>query len=840
MGIDTLKITNVPPSTAYTGDEVAFIGTVKLGPIGLPFVWVEAIKKGGLLNLVTTTDRIMFTPNILTGEFQAVWAPSADGDWKVTVISTPAPADIPLIHLVPVWNKSSVYAVKVSNPPAETIQVNQPVATPKSANKGDIVTITIPVKSNYRTELTGTCELDIKEGSAAWWSGATVGTVTKEFTLKSLAVTTLTFTFDSTDTGDGRRDVGLKVTMPDGKSYTGEFDDVFTVSKQANPGIVVSVTPQATEILSGGTAAVTLVWLNNSSSSITPTFRLDLRKVTDYLLGVQEANWTNGPAFPGGTVAAGQQISIALSNTLPSDWVDQYIDAKVAMLVDGVEITVPSLPFADCIWGQAKYFHVTAASAFKGQLSSTPALVGGKIQYQPNDLVQYSFSWTNTSSSNVSASFRLVIKPPDGSPVGDESDTTGMTSAVNVPAGQTINVTVSKPIPSNWTPKWVQARIDCRINGKNNVLWTQDNAFQVVAAGVAGGTSPPSAVSVVTPSVTAGSTCQVDVTWVNNGTMAVGSPSYRLDIKRRWVGVLGILEPTSWVNTGSFSAGNALVQPGGSTTFRCTSAVIPSDWAVGDTIDIQLEAGNGTIAWGPYDHLVMIVTKGSIPPPPPTGEYAQFVAWFTANYPTYLLSIAVTESNYKTIVDHNGRNFYNLFLASKGGGGTPSLTLSPTSLAQGATMAITLSSFQANSLVILSVAGGGGFNATTDSSGGGTWSLTIGDAPGVHTWTATDSYGHTATASYTVTGGSPSSGRSVTIANSTITQGGYLSFTLSGFTPGQALIAQVVGGGQLTLQADSSGGGAWAFQDNDPPGTYLLNILDSSGNLLRWAKFTIV
>jgi surface adhesion protein len=173
-------------------------------------------------------------------------------------------------------------------------------------------------------------------------------------------------------------------------------------------------------------------------------------------------------------------------------------------------------------------------------------------------------------------------------------------------------------------------------------------------------------------------------------------------------------------------------------------------------------------------------------------------------------------------------------------GGTPSLTLSPTSLAQGATMTITLSSFQANSAVTLSVAGGGSATVTTDSSGGGNWSLTIGDAPGAHTWTAADSYGHSATASYTVTGGSPSTGRSVTIANSTITQGGVLSFTISGFTPGQTLIAQVVGGGQLTIQADSSGGGAWAFQDNDPPGAYLLNILDSSGNLLRWAKFTIV
>jgi hypothetical protein len=77
------------------------------------------------------------------------------------------------------------------------------------------------------------------------------------------------------------------------------------------------------------------------------------------------------------------------------------------------------------------------------------------------------------------------------------------------------------------------------------------------------------------------------------------------------------------------------------------------------------------------------------------------------------------------------------------------LDVYPTTVIQGNALSFSFSGFQPGASVGVSVVGGGGLNVTADSQGNGQGSL-MPPAPGSYTLQASDSYGHHATAGFTV------------------------------------------------------------------------------------------
>ncbi len=79
------------------------------------------------------------------------------------------------------------------------------------------------------------------------------------------------------------------------------------------------------------------------------------------------------------------------------------------------------------------------------------------------------------------------------------------------------------------------------------------------------------------------------------------------------------------------------------------------------------------------------------------------------------------------------------------------LTIADDTLVTGDTLSFSFTGFQPNASVSVYVVGGGGLNITANSSGAGSGSFTIGEGPGTYTLRAEDSYGHSATDTFTVT-----------------------------------------------------------------------------------------
>jgi len=87
---------------------------------------------------------------------------------------------------------------------------------------------------------------------------------------------------------------------------------------------------------------------------------------------------------------------------------------------------------------------------------------------------------------------------------------------------------------------------------------------------------------------------------------------------------------------------------------------------------------------------------------------------------------------------------------------TPTLTIADDTIETGDTLNFSFTGFQPNASVSVYVVGGGGLNITANSSGAGSGSFQIGEGPGTYTLKAEDSYGHSATDTFTVTaGGTP-------------------------------------------------------------------------------------
>jgi len=167
------------------------------------------------------------------------------------------------------------------------------------------------------------------------------------------------------------------------------------------------------------------------------------------------------------------------------------------------------------------------------------------------------------------------------------------------------------------------------------------------------------------------------------------------------------------------------------------------------------------------------------------------------------------------------------------------LSISPVTAAQNTARTITFTGFQPNASVKIQIVGGGYFTATANSSGGGTYSVTYGEGPGDYTLTATDSYNHSASTTFTVAGWKLLVTVSVivkrkisilTISTKTIYSGGSLAGSFANFRPNASINIAVVGGGGLTVTSNSAGGGSFSFVNGDSPGNYTLKATDSYGN----------
>lgn len=170
---------------------------------------------------------------------------------------------------------------------------------------------------------------------------------------------------------------------------------------------------------------------------------------------------------------------------------------------------------------------------------------------------------------------------------------------------------------------------------------------------------------------------------------------------------------------------------------------------------------------------------------------------------------------------------------------TPSLSITNSPVTQGKSLIFNFKGFKAGASVTISVAGGGSFTATADASGAGTYSFVCNDAAGSHTLIASDAYGHSASASFTVVASSTTTTvtPSLAVTNSPVTQGKSLVFTFKGFK-GSVTIA-VTGGGSFTATANSTGSGTYSFTCGDSVGAHILTAKDSYGHSAS-ASFTIV
>jgi hypothetical protein len=96
---------------------------------------------------------------------------------------------------------------------------------------------------------------------------------------------------------------------------------------------------------------------------------------------------------------------------------------------------------------------------------------------------------------------------------------------------------------------------------------------------------------------------------------------------------------------------------------------------------------------------------------------------------------------------------------------TPTLTIADDTIATGDTLSFSFTGFQPNASVGVSVVGGGGINVTANSSGAGSGSFQIGEGAGTYTLRAQDSYGHSATDTFTVSAGGTPTITNVRITN---------------------------------------------------------------------------
>ncbi len=291
------------------------------------------------------------------------------------------------------------------------------------------------------------------------------------------------------------------------------------------------------------------------------------------------------------------------------------------------------------------------------------------------------------------------------------------------------------------------------------------------------------------------------------------------------------------VTVGGLSASPSVVDPGGIVTL---SVPITSNFSATTIFAVTFEIKRAGTAWAAGPTIIRTGKGVSLKPGETQNVQIQYTANDTGgptanNIASRHVGIGVTAGGVAVRTNYvdNPHEFDDVFgvRITPAPAAAASKISVDSSVQQGSRLSYSWIGFQPNQSIRIYVQGGGGLTATSNFAGIGSGSFTDNDPPGTYTLVAEDSYGHKATAPFTVTAvAAPAAAAPKLDAINSPDQGTALQFSWSGFLPNAVVRIYVQGGGGLNLTSDSRGAGSGSFINNDPPGTYTLVAADSYGH----------
>jgi hypothetical protein len=144
-------------------------------------------------------------------------------------------------------HKATAQFTVTAAPAAGTANIGQPTASPSVVDPGGVVTISVPITSNYSATTIFALTFEIKQAGTAWAAGPTITKVGKGVSLKPGETQNVQVQYTASDTGGptanniAMRHVGVEVRVAGERIRTNyidnphEFDDVFGVRVAPTP-----------------------------------------------------------------------------------------------------------------------------------------------------------------------------------------------------------------------------------------------------------------------------------------------------------------------------------------------------------------------------------------------------------------------------------------------------------------------------------------------------------------------------------------------------------------------------------------------------------------------------
>jgi len=374
--------------------------------------------------------------------------------------------------------------------------------------------------------------------------------------------------------------------------------------------------------------------------------------------------------------------------------------------------------------------------------------------------ISVQITWKNAGIASITPRFRVDIKGTG------TFDTPLEGQWVTSPSGapnQVVTVNASSiPIPTDWqNGKTLHAYV--MLDGVSGHWDESTILFTVIKGGVGSVTKQSVVYNNNQSSINSGQPISVQITWKNAGTASI-TPRFRVDIEG--TGTFDSPLEGQWV-TSPAGAPNQVV------TVNASSIPIPTDWQNGKTLHAYVMLDGVSGHWD-ESTILFTVVKGGGGAATLTASHSNGVCSysFSGFQPNATVTLTVTQTGgYLTTTanasgagsgsfnDTDAAGIYTLqaadsyghsatatFTISGGRGGAATLTVSYS----GGVVSFSFSGFQANATVTLTVTQtGGNLTASANASGSGSGSFYDDDPAGTYTLKATDSYGHSATATFT-------------------------------------------------------------------------------------------
>ena len=544
--------------------------------------------------------------------------------------------------------------------------------------------------------------------------------------------------------------------MLDGVS--GHWDEapaLFTVVKGG--GAAGAITKQSvvynnnqSNINSGQPISVQITWKNTGTASVTPRFRVDIQG-TGLFDTPLEGTWVDSPAgSAGGTVTV-----TASSVAIPTDWQNgKTLNAYV--MLDGVSGH----------WDTSSILFTVVAQGGGGV---TGPVTKQSVVYNSNQSninsgqpINVQITWKNTGTTNINPRFRVDIQGTGFTDTPLEGQ--WVTSPVVSP-GQTVVTNVSSiPIPTDWqNGKTLHAYV--MLDGVSG-HWDEASILFTVVKGGAGAATLSANYSNGACSYSF-SGFQPNATVTLTVTQTGGYVTKTANSSGAGSGSFNDTDPSgNYTLRATDSAGNSATA---TFTISITGVASVTKQSVvynnnqgninsGQPISVQITWKNtGTASITPQFRVDIQGT--GLFDSPLEGAWVtspSVAAGGTATVSVSSIPIPTDWQNGKTLnayVILNGVNGHwdtssLLFTVVKGGGAA---TLSASY--SGGVCSYSFSGFQPNATVTLTVTQTGGYvTKTVDSSGAGSGSFNDNDPAGTYTLKAADSYGHSASATFTIGG----------------------------------------------------------------------------------------